>query len=137
MHSEICLQQHVPLKQMVERLLISYQGVAQIQHSYFVNDIGDELSITTDTNLLSTLLGSLLYMTARCSRETRLRISARKYSNVVVLAIEDSSGLNNYEAISSMRHIRVLANKLGSVIDFPRPEQSSGFFISLPLEYAA
>ncbi len=105
------------LQQILRQLLANYQPVAVKQKSFFINDVPAGLTITTDTNTLSTLLGSLLYMTARLCRDTCIKISAKAYHDVVLVHIKDTSTFNSYAILSELQHLQLLAGKIGGYVE--------------------
>jgi glucose-6-phosphate-specific signal transduction histidine kinase len=128
----------VPLKQIINSLLLSYQPVAVKQNSFFVNEIPAEIAVETDKNTLITLLGSLFYVVARSSRNTCIRISARVYENVLLLYVKDNSSASNYNTISSLQHLQLLAEKLGGFFHLSGYDsKTTSIAFSLPNKLAA
>ena len=128
----------IPLKEIISSLLLSYQPVAVRQNSFFVNEIPQELTVEADKNVLSTLLGSLLYVTARCSRDTCIRISAKAHENVLLLYVKDANCTNNYSILSSLQHLQLLADKLGGFFHLSgQDSKATSIAFSLPNKLAA
>ena len=128
----------IPLKQIVSNLLLSYQPVAVKQNSFFVNEIPLGLSVEADKNVLVTMLGSLFYVTARCSKNTCIRVSAKVYDNVLLLYIKDSSSQNNYSILSDLQHLHLLADKLGGFFHLSGTDsKATSIAFSLPNKQAA
>lgn len=128
----------IPLKQVISNLLLSYQPVAVKQNSFFVNEIPGELTVEADKNVLVTMLGSLFYMTARCSKDTCIRISASMYENVLMLYVKDGSASNNYSILSSLQHLQMLAEKLGGFFHLSgQNSKATSIAFSLPNKLAA
>jgi hypothetical protein len=131
-------EEQISLKQIINTLLLSYQPVAVRQNSFFVNEIPDDLLIETDKNVLITLLGSLFYVVARCSKDTCINISAKGYSEVLLLYIKDSNSLNNYGILSSLQHLQLLADKLGGFFHLSGLDtKATSIAFSLPIKLAA
>ena len=119
----------VNLQQLITRLLISYQPVAVNQKSFFINEVSPDLFIATDREVLSTLLGSLFYVVARCSRDTSITIKATGYENVTVVHIKDSGGSGNYSVLHKFQHLQMLSEKIGGFLDISnqRDKQTISF----------
>lgn len=105
------------LRQLISCLLNSYQPVAANQKSFFRNDVRPALLIETDPDVLCTLLGSLLYIIARCSRDTSIIIDADSFEDTTFLQIKDNSGANNYEVLHEFQHLKMLSKKIGGLLD--------------------
>ena len=125
--------QSFSLKQLIKQLLVSYQPVAVKKHSFFVNDISDELSVHTDKDILCTLLGSLLYVTARLSRNNCIHISAAKSRGEVILYVKDATAIHNYAVLSGLQHLQLLADKLGGMVWMPQGNKPADILCSFPV----
>lgn len=121
------------LKPIISQLLLSYQQVAVKQHSFFVNDTPGELVVAADKNILCTLLGSVLYLAARCSRNSCIRIYAETSNGKVVLCVKDSATFNSYAVLAGLQHLQLLADKLGGVISIPAEKNAPGIIFSFPV----
>ena len=110
-------ENELSLRQIVHKLLINYQPIAVKQKSFFVNDVPEGLTVVTDANTLSSLLGSLLCMTARLCRDTCIKISAKAYHDVVLMHIKDTSTFNSYAVLSELQHLQLLAGKIGGYVE--------------------
>jgi hypothetical protein len=105
------------LRQLISRLLGSYQPVAVKQQSFFINDVPDDLSISADHEVLGTLLGSLFYLVARCGRSTSISVGAIAYDYTVILSIKDGSPINSYSILYEFDHLKMLSKKIGGFLD--------------------
>ncbi|MCW3117434.1 MAG: hypothetical protein JWM28_1516 [Chitinophagaceae bacterium] len=101
------------LKQLTDQLIIACQPAAQKQNSYFINNVPAGLKIGIDKEGLATLLGSMFYIMASCSRDTCIKISAENYHDMVMLRVKDSSTFNSYAVGSKRQHLQQLAEKIG------------------------
>ncbi|MCW3118860.1 MAG: hypothetical protein JWM28_2942 [Chitinophagaceae bacterium] len=124
----------IPLKEIISSLLLSYQPVAVRQNSFFVNEIPHEITVEADKNTLNTLLGSLFYVMARCSKDTCIRVSAKANENVLLLYVKDSNTLNNYSILASLQHLQMLAEKLGGFFHLSgKDSKATSVAFSLPI----
>ena len=105
------------LRELISQLLISYQPVAVDRESTFVNDVHESLPVLANREVLTTLLSSLLYITARCSRNTRIRISAKSFHDVMVLHIKDSSSSDSYRVLTEFEHLKLLSQQIGGSLE--------------------
>lgn len=105
------------LKQLVKKLVANYQPVAVSQNSFFINEVPEHLLLYADKQVLATLLGSLFYITARCGKNTCIKISAKRYHDVLLLHVIDTSTHNSYSILSELQHLQILAEKIGGFLD--------------------
>src|SRR5262249_22865071 len=78
------------LNTLVKQLVANYQPVAVKQNSFFINDVPPHLQLHADKQVLATILGSVLYVTARCGRDTCIKLTAKAYHDVLLLHIVDT-----------------------------------------------
>ncbi|MBL7762693.1 MAG: HAMP domain-containing histidine kinase [Chitinophagaceae bacterium] len=105
------------LKQLVKKLVATYQPIAVNQNSFFINEVPEHLLLHADKQVLSTLLGSLLYLTARCGKNTCIKISAKRYHDVLLLHVVDTCTENSYSILTELQHLKILAEKIGGFLD--------------------
>jgi hypothetical protein len=127
------------LQQITQRLLGIYQPVAIKQKSILINNVPPGLTIEADKIILFKSLGSILHTTSRLSNNTRIKISAKAYHDVVLMHIKDSSTCNSYAVLSEMPHLQLLAGKIGGFIEVTsqrKKETTIAFsFINRPEHY--
>ena len=105
------------LRELINGLLKSYQAVAVEQKSTFINEIPAELPVLANKEILTSLLSSLLYIIARCSRDTRIRINAKSFHDVMVLHIKDSSSNDSYRVLSEFEHLKIYAQQIAGSLE--------------------
>ena len=105
------------LKQLMSQIINAYQPVAVQQHSFFVNDIPAGLRITTDPDALSTMMGSLLYIVARCSRNSCITLHSCNEGNITTISLRDNNSVNNYAVLYEFVHLKMLAQPLKGFLD--------------------
>ena len=101
------------LKQLTNLFMSANQPVAKKQNSYFINTITEDLKLRIDKEGLATLLNSMFYIMASCSRDTCIMISVDLFMDVVQLHMKDLSTFNSYALISKRQHLQQLAEKIG------------------------
>jgi len=107
----------INLQQLINRLISLYQPVANSQNSYFTSSAGHRLYVKTDAESLGTLLGSLFYIVARCSRDTPIMISAACYNNRAAISLQCSSKADSYRIIYGFQHLGLLSDGLNGSLD--------------------
>ena len=105
------------LKQLIAQLINAYQPVAVQQHSFFVNDISPEVSASTDADALSAMMGSLLYIIARCSRDSCLTVHACNQADITTITLKDNNAVNNYAVLYEFQHLKMLAQSLKGFLE--------------------
>ena len=105
------------LHQLIEELLIRYQPAAAGQNSSFINDVDGNIALHADKQTVATLLGSLLYLIARCSRNTCINISSKIYHTVTILHFKDPNLNNSYDIHSELQHLNLLSENIGGYVD--------------------
>ncbi|MCW3116088.1 MAG: hypothetical protein JWM28_170 [Chitinophagaceae bacterium] len=104
------------LNQFTDQFINAYQPVAHKQNSYFINQVPEGLKLRIDKEGLATLLGSMFYIMASCSRDTCINVSAEFFSDVVLLHIHDTNTFNGYAIRSKRQHLQQLAEKIGGTL---------------------
>ena len=105
------------LREFINDLLKSYQPVAAAQGSTFINEIPADLPVLANKEILASLMNSLLYIIARCSRDTRIKINAKSFHDVMVLHIKDSSTNDGYRVLSEFEHLRIFAQQVAGSLE--------------------
>ena len=105
------------LKQLIGQLIHTYQPVAVQQHSFFINKISTGLYTGVDPDTLSAMLASLLYIIARCSRESCIHIDAIPHGNTMKLSLRDNNAVNNYAVLYEFQHLKMLAQGLNGFLN--------------------
>jgi hypothetical protein len=59
------------------------------------NDVADRLLIRTDEQVLSSIISYVLSTVINNAKDSNIRISAKVYSNIIVLHVKDQSSFNN------------------------------------------
>jgi hypothetical protein len=107
----------INLQQLIHSLIQFYKPVAEKQNCYFINAASHGLYVNADRESLGTLLGSLLYIVARCSRDTPILVSAACYHDRAAVSIQCSSRADSYPILYSFRHLELLAKELNGILE--------------------
>ena len=107
----------INLNELISRLISSYQPLAEQKQSFFTNDVPDGLSVTTDREVLSTLLGSLFYIVAKTSRNNSISVFANSYDDRAVISITDNSPSGTYAVFYEFQHLQLLSKEIGGFLE--------------------
>ena len=110
------------LKHLVRRLTGNYLQAAVNNHSFFVNDIADDLPVDNNSERIISVINRLLAIAARQLKNTCIRLTARKHGNLTVLEIRESGLINSYALASDLQHVCLLANQLGGSLSISIPK---------------
>ena len=115
------------LNQLTAELITAYQPVAYKQNSYFVNNVPEGLKLHIDKDGLATLMGSMFYIMASCSRDSCIEVSAEFYPDIILLHVKDTSTFNSYAIRSKRQSLQQLAEKIGGNLSMSKehPKETS------------
>jgi glucose-6-phosphate-specific signal transduction histidine kinase len=86
--------------------------------SAIINDVPEDLVVSTNKELLASVLSNLMNMVITHTENSRIRITSKLFGNVVLLHVKDD-GCLNYDSISQrLTRIQSLAERLGGVVGF-------------------
>ena len=109
-------QSEVALHLMVNHLTVKTLPNAIRKGSVLINEIAREIYVKTDAGELSLVLGNLLQTIIQHTRDSKIRISAKTYGNVMLLHIKEDSKLNSPAFASSLVDVQRLADKIGGCV---------------------
>ena len=104
------------LKQLTSRLAGSYLPIAVRNHSFFMNDIPDDMSVEHNREWVSSIISGLLSAVVHHAKETCIRMTARKYGHVMVLEIKESGCISTYAMACGLQDVQSLAEKIGGCL---------------------
>lgn len=111
------------LYQLVEQLVRSSQPSIDKSQSCVVNDIPEDLCVTTDPEVLSTVINGMLSIAIIHARDSCIRISATISSDMVMLNLRDYNRFNSYSNAAGLQNIQSLATRLGGTLAVPAMRQ--------------
>lgn len=128
----------VALQVIVSRISTSSLPAAIRKHSFIVNDIPADISVSTDESMLATVLGSLLNTVITHTENCCIRISAKLYGKVVLINLKESHQVHGQAFKGSLRQIQQLAEKIGGAVSISHCQTKEtsivfSFANSLPL----
>jgi hypothetical protein len=107
----------ISLQQLISKLVTFYTPVAHKQKCYFINSAAFNLYIKSNAELLGTLLGSLFYIVARCSRDSAILITAACYHDRAAISIQCSCKADKYHILHSFKHLELLSKELNGFLE--------------------
>ena len=106
-------------------LLPGLQQTAVRHNSFFVNDIPDNILISADKNIVSSVVANLLRIVSRNADNSCIRVSAKEYHHVVLIQVKDNNTCNNYALNASLSQVQPLIGRIGGFIDINSQRQKS------------
>lgn len=110
------------LKHLVRRLTGNYLQDAVGNHSFFVNDISEDMPVDNNSERIVSVINRLLAIAAGQLKNTCIRLTARKHGHLTVLEIQESGLINSYALASDLQHIHLLAHQLGGSLSISIPK---------------
>lgn len=120
------------LKQIAGKLMNGYLPVAVKHNNFFVNDIPADLAIEHNQSWISSVICGVLDTIVQHSRETCIRITARKYGYVVVLEVKESGSVNGYAMACGLQQVNSLAEKIGGCLSISIQQPMTTVAFSFP-----
>lgn len=110
--------QDTQLRSLAGKLINGMQVAAVRRNSIIVNHISPAIQITTDENLLAAAINDLLAFMVSRSTDNCIRITAKTFSNLVLLHFTDNNNNNHRPGISEsdFNHLQPVAAAIGGCI---------------------
>ncbi|MBC7949347.1 MAG: HAMP domain-containing histidine kinase [Chitinophagaceae bacterium] len=106
------------LHSLVSTISDSLQPATQRNKSFILNDVPEDIYMGVDEDMVASVLSGLLNIVISHSANSCIRITAKSYSDVVLLHVKDD-GCVNYDSISqNLTRMQALAEKLGGFVGF-------------------
>ncbi|MBS1656254.1 MAG: HAMP domain-containing histidine kinase [Bacteroidetes bacterium] len=103
-----------PLHQFVEKILNGLQSGISLQTSAIINDVHPDIQVTTDNEMLASVLSRLIHNSLTYSENSTIRISAKHYSALTLIHVKTSHAHSGITL--SVGQIQPLAEKIGGCI---------------------
>lgn len=106
----------ITLHNLVACLLPNFHSITIKQKVHILNDVPCGFCVTTDENLLASVISTLMVSLSGKSRNSCIKITAKRYRNIILLHMKDT--YNRHVSISSnaWEELNPLAKKLGGCI---------------------
>jgi hypothetical protein len=108
--------QMIPLKLLAEQLVSKFQLLAIRNGSTIFNDVPVDLYVNADHDILVKVICSLLSSVISGSRNSYIRISAKRYNNIILFHLKDSNTAFTHNPRHDWHEVNMLAGKLGGCI---------------------
>ncbi len=109
---------HSSLHHLIKEVTESLAPDVFRNKSAIINDVPHDIIVSTEKELLASVLSSLMNLVIMHTENSRIRITAKLYGNVVLLHVKDD-GCLNYDSISQrLARIQSLAERLGGFVGF-------------------
>jgi hypothetical protein len=109
--------QYLPaLHQMVSILMASELPTAVRRKSFFVNDVPPECYISTDQQILATVIRGLLHTVVTHTTNSCIRITANCYGPIVLMHVKDSNSFNYNGIYEDLQPVQQIAGKMGGFV---------------------
>lgn len=104
------------LHHMVNRLAISSLPMAIRNRSFIVNDVPDELFVSTDSNVLASVLSGLIQSLIIYTTNGCVRVSANRQDDTILIQVKDNGQCDKMSVEKRIAQVRPLAEKLGGAL---------------------
>lgn len=126
------------LQQLVNRLVTNSLSAALQNQSTIVNEVDRTIAIDGANHKLISMISELLATVVSNSRKGEIYITADRYSDVVILSIQERNNYNGYALSYSISSLENQAVSLGGHISIRGPQQKvATVSFSFPAQVAA
>ena len=101
------------LQQLVNRFVSSSQEMAFRNNVIVVNEVPGDLIITADENKVTPVIDELLTAVVLNAKNSSIHVSADRYSDIVILNIQDRNNNNGYALAFSIMSVKQQATAAG------------------------
>jgi signal transduction histidine kinase len=106
----------IQLQRLVNKIVAEVAPATARHGSFIVNDIPTGMEITANTEEIATVLGQLFSTLARHASDSCIRITARNYSNVVLVQVRDRNSPASYTIAQDLQPAQQMAERLGGYL---------------------
>ena len=125
------------LNQLTGRLASKYLPYAVNNHSFFVNDIPEDIPVDHNGEWVASVISGLLSTVVRHAKDTCIRFSAKKYGHVIVFEIQESGCISTYAMACGLQDVQSMASKIGGSLSIsiqkPKNTTIAFSFPNMPL----
>lgn len=117
----------IGLDKMIAKLISRFQPFSVLNGSFIINDVPAGFYVDADKNLLATVISHLFSAMISKTKNSCIRISAKRYNNIILLRMSDTTGFIHSINTHHWYEMRSMAEKLGGciIIDDIRKKQSN------------
>jgi hypothetical protein len=129
--------QDIQLRFLAGKLINGIQPAAVRQNSFIVNDISPAIMVTTDENLLATVINDLLAVIVSRNKNSCIRLTAKSFTNLVLLHIQDQNKTIRETTLNDFDGLQPLASKVGGCITINNRKKESATLVLSMLDFAS
>lgn len=108
------------LNDVADQLVKTLLPVAFKNRNFFVNDIPDHFHLVGNSELIASVLGSLLSTVVSYTQNSSIWLSAKRYGNIILIHIKNSNGFQSPSMEHQLRQMQLLAEKTRGTVGFTR-----------------
>jgi len=113
------------LHHLVTRLTGNYLVIAENNHSFFVNNIPDNLPVANNSQWIASVINRMLSIVTSHVRNTCIRLSAKRHGHTTILEIQESGTVNGFALASDLQHVNLLAEQIGGCLSISLPKSET------------
>ena len=104
------------LHEVTSRLVNIFMDKATRNKSFFINESPCDLLLETDPRLFASVLSGILSAVVSSAKNSCIRLTVKIFSNVVLVQVKESNGLNSHYMGIALLELLPIAEKMrGSV----------------------
>ena len=104
------------LQEMISRLVAGSLPAAVLNKSFMINDVPAGIKLFSNTEMITTVLSNLFNTVATHAENSCIRISAKSYSDVILVQLRDRNCINKLTIANSIQQAQPIAEKIGGYI---------------------
>jgi hypothetical protein len=105
------------LQPIAAGLMSSLSANAFRNKNILVNNIPDDLCINTNPEIVASVLAGILTAVTNHSKENLITVSAKTYSDVVLIHVKDYNSHNGHGLDKHLQEVQLLAEKIGGFVN--------------------
>jgi signal transduction histidine kinase len=110
------MEQTYDLQVLTNNVVTELLPLADQNKCVFLNDIPARLFLGTDPVQIATVLKDLLFAVVSHAKDTCIQLSAKIYTDVVLIHVKDCSTFNSYAVESGLQRLKPIAESMGGFL---------------------
>lgn len=124
------------LSEMVDDVIKSCAPLALDSHHFIVNEVPKNLLVKTDNRIIVGLFNGLLQSVINHSKNSYIRISAKVYTDILILHVRDYNIMGLSSGVYQLQHLDPLVKKVRGFLGVTSHRQGESTvalsFLNLP-----
>lgn len=108
----------IHLQSLVSKLMADITPATTRRRSFLINEIAPGIHVTGNTDHITEVLNRLLSNMAHHVSDTCIRISAKKYRDVVFIQLRDPNSPGTYTIAQGLYNAQQIAEEIGGYLGF-------------------